>query len=136
MKNHISRVYLSLRGDFPPECVTKSLKLKPSKCIEKGASNAANRVSKISIWNYDVAEGEIIDLYETIDKFYSTFKFLDDELLFLINKYSIESRLVVVLKMVTESNASLPALGLTTQLISFLNTINTSVDVDMYLYED
>lgn len=124
------RVYFMLWGDdFDPDEVTRYIGFEPTTIMRKG-----NPKPKRSSWQFstDKIEDELIDVYEMSAALVSKLKPHTDKISSIKKQLGLDAVLEVVLRITADDNKLTPAIGFGTDVISFLNNVGASIDIDTY----
>ena len=123
-------VYFSLYGgDFDPDEVTRLIGFNPTSIHRKAKVRPRH-----SSWDVSSGkiENEIIDVYEMSSALVSRLQPYAEKILTAKRQLKLEAVLEVVLWITTDDSVSTPAIGFTSEVISFLNTVGASIDIDTY----
>lgn len=123
-------VYFALYGrDFDPDEVTRLVGMAPTSIRRRG-----NLTPKHTWWVVSLGkiENDLIDVYEMSSRLVSQLRPYTEQLAAVKRQLDLEAVLEVVLKITTDDSISTPAIGFDTGVISFLNRIGASIDVDTY----
>jgi len=120
-------VYFGLFGDFDPALL--SIGVTPSRIKKKG-----DPIPKQSSWIYSVGKirSEVIDVYELASSLVDALEPHADRILAAKQAYGLEAVLEVVLSIAADEKESTPAIGFDRRVISFLNKVGASIDIDIY----
>lgn len=124
-------VYFALYGNgFDPEDVTRSVGLEPTSIRRE-----ASPIPKHSSWKVSSGEVEnnIIDVYDMSSALVSRLLPYAEKIARVKQQLGLEAKLQVVLWITTDESKSTPAIGFEPEVISFLNSVGASIDVDTYL---
>jgi hypothetical protein len=121
-------LYFSFDSDiFDTEFVTKELGLEPTSLMIK-----KDPVPKSTAWNYKIEAGNEIDLETPLEKLIDIFEPKIEVINRLKKDLSLETRLLFVIDIDINPNASTPYFGLNKRAIDFLSKTETEVDFDIY----
>ena len=124
------RVYFALYGkDFDPDEVTRLVGIEPTATRRK-----ADPKLKHSIWEVssDHIKDDVIDIYEMSSALVARLKPCVEKIAGVKKQLGCEAVLEVVLWITTDGSKSTPAIGFDPEVISFLNAVGASIDVDTY----
>ena len=123
-------VYFALYGDFEPESLF--LGVAATRTKKRG-----DPTPKQSWWIYSSGKihGGVIDVYELGDSLISALEPHAAAIVEVKQRLSLEAILQVVLKLPAAAGASTPAIGFSSDVVSFLNKVGASIDVDTYIGE-
>jgi len=122
------RVYFGLFGDdFDPESL--SIGVSPTRTTRKGSP-----VPKQSSWIYssDKIQSDLIDVYEISSSVVNVLKPHAHRIREAIQEHNLEAVLEVVITITPDDSVSTPAVGFDSAVISFLQEVGASIDVDIY----
>jgi hypothetical protein len=120
-------VYFGLFGDFDPS--TLSLGIAPTRTRLK-----ATPIPKHSQWIYSGGKvrGEVVDVYKMASSVVKVLEPHADKIIEAKNRLGLEAVLEVVLTISPDEQVSTPAIGFEPEVISFLNKVDASIDIDTY----
>ena len=121
-------VYFGLFGDdFDPESL--SIGIAPTRVRRK-----AHPTPKRSSWVYSTGRvrDDAIDVYEMASSLVATLEPHADRIVDAKRAYGLEAVLEVVLTITLDQTKSTPAIGFDSRVISFLNKVGASIDIDTY----
>ena len=124
------RVYFALYGkDFDPDEVTRLVGIEPTATRRK-----ADPIPKHSCWEVSSVhvENDLVDIYEMSSVLIAKLKPHSDSIASAKSKLGCEAVLQVVLHITIDDSISTPAIGFDVDVISFLNAVGASIDVDTY----
>lgn len=122
------RVYFGLFGDdFDPESL--SIGVAPTRTARKGSP-----IPKNSSWIFssEKLQSELIDVYEMSSALIRALKPHAHKIREAMQAHHLEAVLEVVLTITPDDSVSTPAVGFDSTVISFLNEVGASIDVDIY----
>ena len=122
------RVYFGLFGDnFDPEAL--SIGVSATKTARKGTP-----IPKQSSWIYssEKVQSDLIDVYKMSSAVVSALEPHMQKILEVIEYHKLEAVLEVVLTITPDDSVSTPVVGFDPNVISFLNKIGASIDIDIY----
>ena len=131
------RVYFALYGDsFDPEEMTRFLGLSPTS-IERRGEKVSRYALKFSSWNLstDNVSRQHIDVYEMASEIVSQLEPKRALILEAVRKFSVFSKLQVVLSVSVEDEISMPSIGFDADTIRFLGEIGAFIDIDTYKHQ-
>jgi hypothetical protein len=123
-------VYLGLFGDdFDPDAVTRIIGLKPTRIMRKG-----NPRPKRSSWEFSTGKikGEVVDVYEMASSLVKKLAPYENQILNAKNDLDLDAVLEVVLTITCDDSKSTPAIGFEGNVLTFLNKIGATIDIDTY----
>jgi len=123
-------VYFALVGDdFDPSEVTQLVGLSPTSSGRKGAP-----IPKQGWWMISAGkvEGEIIDVYGMSSALVERLAPYSQRIIRAKQQLKLDAVLEVVLWISTDDSISTPAIGFTPEVVSFLNSVGASIDIDTY----
>jgi len=126
-----AEVYFALYGsEFDPEEATRRIGLEPTSIKRKGEP----KTRKHSFWQISVGriEGDIIDIYEISSALVAQLAPCAKEIANTRQDLGLEAVLEVVLWISTDESKSTPAIGFDHEVISFLQKVGATIDVDTY----
>ncbi len=124
-KNYL---YFSFDADlFDVELVTLELNIQPTLVKIK-----SDPVPKKTCWNYQIDAGDDIILEPYLEKLLDTFESKIDVINQLKQKFKLRTRLIFVIDIDINPDASTPTFGLNKRAIGFLSETETLVDFDLY----
>ena len=121
-------VYFVLFGDdFDPTSL--SIGIAPTRTRRK-----AHPTPKRSSWVYSTGKmrNDLIDVYEMASSLVATLGPHVDRILEAKQAYGLEAVLEVVITITLDETKSTPAIGFDSRVISFLNRVGASIDIDTY----
>ncbi len=121
-------VYFGLFGDdFDPESL--SIDIAPT-----GTKRKAYPAPKHSWWVYSTGklQDDVIDVYDMASSLVATLEPHADRIVEAKRAYGLEAVLEVVLTITLDETKSTPAIGFDSRVISFLNRVGASIDIDTY----
>jgi len=121
-------VYFGLWGDnFDP--TTLSLGVEPTKTQRK-----ADPRPKYSSWVVSTGKvrADLIDVYEMSSSLIAKLEPHTGKIIAAMKDHSLEAVLQVVLTITPNDQISTPAVGFDSRVISFLNKVGASIDIDTY----
>ena len=123
-------VYFGLFGDFEPASL--SLGVTATRMKRKG-----DPTPKWSSWAYSggKVEGDVVDVYELASKVVKALEPHADKIIEAKNEFGLRAVLQVVLTISPNDELSTPAIGFEADVISFLNKVGATIDVDTYREE-
>ena len=126
----VAEVYFALYGnDFDPDQVTRLVGMEPSSVRRQGKP-----VPKHSSWNVSSGriENDVIDVYEMSNALVARLRPYEENIAAAKRQFKLQAVLQVVLWITAEESKSTPAIGFESEVISFLNSVGASIDVDTY----
>jgi Domain of unknown function (DUF4279) len=123
-------VYFALYGDeFDPDDVTNLIGLEPTTTKRKGSP-----IPKFTSWAISTGklENDVIDVYDMSSALVSKLSPHAAKIIEAKRQFGLEATLQVVLRITTDATKSTPAIGFEREVISFLNSVGASIDVDTY----
>src|SRR5687767_6847896 len=122
-----AEVHFGLFGEFDPDQV--SLGVAPTRTRKKGVPGP-----KHSSWEYSTGKvrGEVVDVYEMASGLARALEPHTGKILEAKRALGLEAVLEVVLTFSLDEQASTPAVGFESHVISFLDSVGASIDVDTY----
>lgn len=139
-------VYFSLFGNqFPIDCVTEILEIKPTNTYQKGdgivrphnsnVSSTKTHYRKETVWEVSTDYQESNDVNEQLDQILKLLKNKANIINRLKVDYHLECRFSIVIII---ENGYTPSFQLTNEQITFANSINAEFDIDLYAnpYDD
>jgi len=121
-------VYFALFGDaFDPASL--SIGVAPSRIKRK-----ANPSPKQSSWIFSTGKiySDLIDIYEMASSIVTALEPYADRILEAKEKHSLDAVFEIVLTISPDDKTPTPAIGFDSRVISFLNTVGASIDIDTY----
>jgi hypothetical protein len=120
-------VYFGLFGDFEPSQLR--LGITPTRTKKK-----AEPIPKKSCWIYSSGKvyGEAVDVYKLASSVVKALEPHADEIVEIKRKLGLYAVLEVVLTISADERISTPAIGFESHVISFLNKVGATIDVDTY----
>lgn len=121
-------VYFGLWGDdFDPTAL--SLGVEPTSIMRK-----ADPRPKHSSWMLSTGKvrADLIDVYEMSSSLIAKLEPYTDKIIKAMKDHSLEAVLEVVLTVTPNDQISTPAIGFDSRVISFLNKVGASIDIDTY----
>jgi hypothetical protein len=125
-----TEVYIALKGDdFDPADITALIGIKPTSFMKKN-----NPIPKCSQWIYSSGriKNDVIDIYDISKKLILNLVPYKENIKVIKNKFDLTIVLEVVVWITMDSSISTPAIGFDSEVISFLNYIEASIDIDTY----
>lgn len=123
-------VYFALYGgDFDPDEVSRLVGIEPTSTRHKGEPRPKHSSWKVSSGK---VENDIIDVYEMSSTLVSRLQPYAEKIATVKQHMKLEAVLAVVLRITTDDSISTPAIGFESEVISFLNAVGASIDVDTY----
>ena len=122
------RVYFGLFGDdFDPESL--SIGISSTETTRKGSP-----IPKQSSWIYssERIQSDLIDVYDMSSSLVKTLNPYTHQIREAMQKHELEAVLEVVITITPDDSVSTPAVGFSSAVISFLNDVGASIDVDIY----
>ena len=122
--------YFALHGTgFDPDEVTRLVGLEPTSIRRE-----ALPIPKHSSWNVSSGkiENDIIDVYDMSSALVSRLSPHTEKIASVKQQLGLEAVLQVVLWITTDESKSTPAIGFESEVISFLNAVGASIDIDTY----
>lgn len=122
------RVYFSLFGDdFDPESL--AIGVAPTKTAKKAVP-----IPKQSSWIYssERVRGEVIDVYKMSASLVADLEPHIQNIREAMQRHGLEAVLEVVLTITPDDSVSTPILGFDQRVITFLNGVGATIDVDLY----
>jgi hypothetical protein len=122
------RVYFGLFGDdFDPESL--SIGVAPTKTARRGTPTP-----KQSSWIYssEKVRSDVIDVYGMSSSLVAALQPHAHRIREAIRKHNLDAVLEIVLTITPDDSVSTPAVGFDSKVISFLNEVGASIDVDIY----
>jgi hypothetical protein len=128
-------VYFGLRGGFNPDDLTARLGITPTSSCAQGAKNPERGIPKTSQWQLSTERivAEYIDVYELSEKIVIQLEPFAARIKDAISELDLYAVLEVVLYFSTDDEVSTPAIGFSKRVLTFLATINASIDIDTYI---
>ncbi|WAC21306.1 DUF4279 domain-containing protein [Luteolibacter sp. SL250] len=128
-------IYLRIHGDFDVDRFTASVPLRPDEAANKDSFNPERRLPRCSYVSYGTAEstGTYVDVYKLSEDLVDLLSPHAGHLAAAMKEHQAEATLQMVLYVPTDEETPMAALGFSTRVIQFLNSINASIDVDSYL---
>lgn len=121
-------LYFSFDSDiFDTEVVTKELGIVPSSVMIKN-----DPVPKSTSWEFKIEAGKEIDLETHLEKLIDIFEPKTEAINRLKRELNLETRLMFVIDIDIDPDASTPYFGLNKRTIDFLSKTETEVDFDLY----
>ncbi len=121
-------VYFGLWGaDFDPALL--SLGVEPTEIQRKGDPRPKRSSWVLSIGN---VRADFIDVYEMSSALIAKLEPHADRIIKAMKEHSLEAVLEVVLTITPNDQISTPAIGFDSHVISFLNKVGASIDIDTY----
>lgn len=121
-------VYFTLFGDdFDPDSL--SIGVAPTRIKRKG-----NPTPRQSSWIFSTGKicSDLIDVYEMASSVVAVLEPYSDRILEAKKKHDLDAVFEVVLTVSPDDSISTPAIGFDSRVISFLNTVGASIDIDTY----
>ncbi|WP_020410082.1 DUF4279 domain-containing protein [Hahella ganghwensis] len=133
MSTNEARVYFALDGDIDPEEVTNVLEITPSEIRRKG-DRMGGRLPKHDSWilSTDKIADDYVDIYELSKEIVDQLKGKKDLVNLARNRFSLTTRLVVVLRIATNDEIPTPAMGFDPEVVRFLGEVGAFIDIDTY----
>ncbi|WP_413376615.1 DUF4279 domain-containing protein [Alkalihalobacillus sp. 1P02AB] len=135
MEKSNAMVYFWLAGDsFPVEEVTRRLGIIPTESYRKGDVIRYYPIYHTRIetaWKYGTDYQETVDIENQFAQIISPLQMKKEELTAIINDYSIEAGITIVLNIL---EGQTPALFFTKEVIQFAAELQLEIDVDLYAY--
>jgi len=125
-----AEVCFALYGDeFDPDQVTNLIGVKPTTTKRKGSP-----IPKFTSWALSTGkiENDVIDVYDMSSALVSQLSPHIAKIIEAKHRFGLEATLQVVLRITTDETKSTPTIGFERDVISFLNTVGASIDVDTY----
>jgi len=126
-----AEVYFALYGsEFDPEEATRRIGIEPTSIKRKGEP----RTRKHSFWQISSGriEGDIIDVYQMSSALVAQLAPFAEKIASTRQALGLEGVLEVVLWISTDESKSTPAIGFDHEVISFLQKVGATIDVDTY----
>jgi hypothetical protein len=126
-----AEVYFALYGsEFAPEEATRRIGLEPTSIKRKGEP----KTRKHSFWQISAGriEGDIIDIYEMSSALVAQLAPCAEKIASTRQELGLEAVLEVVLWISTDESKSTPAIGFDHAVISFLQKVGATIDIDTY----
>jgi hypothetical protein len=126
-----AEVYFALFGsDFDPDEVTRRLDLQPTSVKRPGGP----KTRKHSSWQLSSGrvQSDIIDVYEMSADLVRRLAPYASRIADAKRELGLEAVLEVVLRISTDESKSTPAIGFDRDVISFLESVGATIDVDTY----
>ena len=126
-----AEVYFALfGGDFDPDAVTRRVGIEPTSTKRKSDPRPRH-----SIWLVSSGRvvSDIIDVYQMSSSVVSRLEPFADRISNTREELGLKAVLEVVLWISTDESKSTPALGFDSGVISFLQSVGATIDVDTYL---
>lgn len=131
-----ARVYFALLGDdFDPDEVTKELGVAPTAKNKTGEPGRYKPRLDFSSWELSTDEVETLDVYELANQICDQLAGKSAAIRRLVEKYSLEATLEIVLWIDTNEKQPAPALGFDDKVISFLHAVGGQIDIDIYRFD-
>jgi hypothetical protein len=125
-----AEVYFVLYGDdFDPDEVTRLIGIEPTSTRRKGSPTPKHTSWKISSGKI---ENDVIDVYDMSSALVSRLLPYVERIAKVKQRFRLEAFLEVVLWITTDESKSMPAIGFEPRVISFLNTVGATIDIDTY----
>jgi Domain of unknown function (DUF4279) len=125
-----AEVYFALRGDdFDPDVVTHTVGVAPTSVHRKGTP-----APKCAVWKISVGKvaGDVVDVYELSSALVSKLLPYQDRIARVKEELGLDAVLVVVLWITTDDSKPTPAIGFESEVITFLDAVGASIDIDTY----
>ena len=122
-------MYFKLYGsDFDPKLL--DIGTNPTAIHHK-----SNPVPKYSSWIFSTGKktDNVIDVYDMSTLIVKELENHIESILAAIKKYNLNAVLEVVLTISSDENLSTPAIGFDSNVISFLDKVGASIDIDTYI---
>ncbi|UJW81277.1 DUF4279 domain-containing protein [Hydrogenophaga sp. SL48] len=126
-----AEVYFALYGsEFDLEEATRRIGIEPTSIKRKGEP----KTRKHLFWQIspDRIEGDIIDIYEMSSALVAQLAPFAEKIASTRQALGLEAVLEVVLWISTDESKSTPAIGFDHEVISFLQKVGATIDVDTY----
>jgi|SRR5439155_4715634 len=102
--------------------------------VLRGTKRKAYPTPKHSWWVYSTGklQDDVIDVYDMASSLVATLEPHADRIVEAKRAYGLEAVLEVVLRITLDETKSTPAIGFDSRVISFLNRVGASIDIDTY----
>lgn len=134
MSDPTAYAYFGVHGDFDPLEASRAISIQPDECIAMHSRNPEHKVPRISILRYaEVSTHDaLINAYMLAEKVVEKLEPHQTALRTMIDTYSVDAVLEVVLHLPVSKDVSLPILGFSQRVVHFLAATGASIDVDCY----
>lgn len=126
-----AEVYFALYGsEFDPDEATRRIGIEPTSIKRKGEP----KTRKHSFWQISSGriEDDIIDIYEMSSALVAQLAPFAEKIASTRQALGLEAVLEVVLRISTDESKSTPAIGFDHEVMSFLQKVGATIDVDTY----
>ena len=136
MASNKARAHFTLSGyHFNPDDITRLLGIEPTLVDATGAHSPLDK-PKISSWELSTETmTDDIDVYKMTESLIKKIEPAKEKILQVIKSHNLSPRIVVVLVLSIDKNASAPDVGFGARTIRFLAEIGAFIDVDYQLSE-
>lgn len=127
-------MYFAFDGeDFNPDDITDYLGIEPTDISRKG-ERIPDKVPRYNSWKLSTKNivNEIIDVDELASQVIDQLRDKVDLINEIRNKFTVSTRLEVVLTITTDDTQSTPAVGFEVDNICFLAKVSAYIDIDIY----
>lgn len=125
-----AEVYFALYGDeFDPDAVTRMVGIEPTSIKRK-----KDPIPKHTWWRYSLGkiENDVINIYDMSAALIAVLQPHQEKIAQVKTSHSLNAVLSVVLWITCDETISTPAIGFDENVISFLNTVGATIDIDTY----
>jgi hypothetical protein len=131
MKTELKVELLFKGNNFNPEDFSKAVGINPSKTWREGSIGKYKGCHSYDLWEYNTGTKETLDLDGLMQEIYENFNPKKEIIKSLINKYSLDVSLNIIVGIV---NKEIPDLTIEKSLIELLSFLNGEIGIDTYLY--
>lgn len=125
-----AEVYFALYGnEFDPDAVTRLIGIAPTTTKLK-----KDPIPKHTWWKYSLGkvENDVIDIYDMSATLVAKLRPHEEKIALAKNTLGLNAVLSVVLWITSDETKSTPAIGFDENVISFLNSVGATIDIDTY----